>query len=112
MKFFVPYSDESESEQVWGEVRAKLGRLGLPTGERRVQALALGDGRREHILAVGMSLPDCDEPVLLILEASGIDLFYACTPSHGIDEGVPFTLGLNSHGCAIEFDPPRPRRLN
>ena len=76
MKFFVPYADQVQSEEIWAEVRAALGEIGLRTTERRIQALALGNGRREHILAVGMSVPDSDEPVLLILEASDMDIFY------------------------------------
>jgi hypothetical protein len=112
MEFFVPYLDASRSEQLWAEVRAALGEIGLPTTERRIQALTLGNGRTGHVLAVGMSVPDSDEPILLILEADGIDIYYACTPSHGVDEGVPFPLGLTPHGRAIDFDPPMPRRLH
>ncbi|HEX8363989.1 MAG TPA: hypothetical protein VF603_01740 [Allosphingosinicella sp.] len=112
MKFFVPYLDESKGEQLWSEVRAVLGEIGLPTTERRIQALTLGNGRSGHVLAVGMSVSDCDEPILLILEADGIDIYYACTSSNGVDEGVPFPLGLTPHGCAIDFDPPIPRRLH
>ena len=38
--------------------------------------------------------------------------FYVCTESNGVDEGVPFPMGLTPHGRAIDFDPPRPQRLN
>ena len=112
MNFYVPYSDGRQSEEVWHEVREALHEIGLPTTERRIQALSLANGRTEHILAVGMPVPDCDEPVLLILEASGIDIFYVCTESNGVDEGVHIPMGLTPHGRAIDFDPPGPQRLN
>ena len=110
MNFFVPYLDDRQSEQLWRDARATLRTLGLPTTERRIQGLALG--AKGHILAVGMSLPDCGEPVLLILEARSIDIFYACTPSNGVDEGLPIPLGLTRDGGVIDFDPPRPRLLH
>ncbi len=85
--------------------------------ERRIQALSLRNGGSEHILAVGMNGPDDDEPVLLILESSDMNIFVACpegsrracTPSNGIEEGVPFPLGLSPSGRAYEFDPVKPR---
>lgn len=115
MKFFVPYHDAAESERIWAAVRAALREIGYPTTERRIQALSLG--AREHILAVGMTVP-AGEALLLILEASGGGTFYACTPSHGVDEGVPLELGLTRHGRVIDFDPAeaaqvtRPARLH
>lgn len=107
MRFFIPYTDSRKAERLWAEVRAALLDQGLPTTARRIQALTLSDGRSEHVLAVGMSPPDTDEPILVILEASNHDIFYACTPSNGVDEGTPYPLGLSEHGRAIDFDPDR-----
>ena len=111
MKFFIPYVEGREAEALWNRVRAVLSELSLPTTDRRIQALILGDGRGEHVLAVGMSTPDCDEPILMILEAEGLGIFYACTDSNGVEEGLPFPLGLSRHGYAVDFDP-APRQLH
>jgi|GEM_PF-2669631 len=112
MKFFVPYSNQSDGEALWAEVRDTLREIGMPTTERRIQALSLGHDARERILAVGMSFREADDPILLILEASDSGIFYACTPSNGVHEGVPYPLALCRHGSAIDFDPPRPQRLH
>lgn len=111
MRFFIPYVESREADRLWREVRRALGEIGLATTERRVQALALASGAGEHILAVGMAPPDSEEPILMILEADGIDLFYACTDSRGVEQGIPYPLGLTGHGYAIDFDPP-PGRLH
>ena len=119
MKFFIPYVESREADRLWRGVRRALGELGLATTERRVQALALASGRSEHILAVGMAPPDSEEPILMILEADGIDLFVACpepsrracTDSRGVEQGIPYPLGLTGHGYAIDFDP-APGRLH
>ncbi|MEA3035751.1 MAG: hypothetical protein QOH04_1516 [Sphingomonadales bacterium] len=111
MKFFIPYVESREADRLWHEVRRALGEIGLATTERRVQALALASGRGEHILAVGMAPPDSEEPILMILEADGIDLFYACTDSRGVEQGIPYPLGLTGHGYAINFDR-EPARLH
>ncbi len=55
------------------------------------------------MVEVGDLTPDGD-PVLIILEARGVDVFYVCTPGHGVGEGVPFVLGLDEQGRAIDFD--------
>ena len=42
--------------------------------------------------------------MIVILEASNTDLFYACTPWRGVLEGPPCLLGLSEDGRAIDFD--------
>jgi hypothetical protein len=80
MRFFIPYADNREADRLWSEVRAALLDQGFPTTARRIQALMLGSGDSQIVLAVGMSLPDTEEPILIILEASNHDIYYACTP--------------------------------
>lgn len=104
MKFFIPYTDRRKAEPLWAEVRQALREAGLPTTARRIQALTLANARSEHVLAVGMSTPDSEEPILMILEASDAGVYYACTPSHGVDEGAPFILGLGEYGRVIDFE--------
>lgn len=104
MKFFVPYAaDDGEAEQVWAAVRMALLGRGLATTRRRIHALQLAEDGDRHLLEVGMSTPDGDT-VHIILEAGDLDVFYVCTPSHGVLEGVPYVLGLDADNSAIDFD--------
>ena len=57
MKFFVPFMDESEAEQLWAFTRQYLSGLGLDTTRRRIQALATDKGR----IAVGDDVPFEDD---------------------------------------------------
>lgn len=103
MKFFVPCADDAaQAEAAWAGVRAHLFDLGLPTTRRRIHALSLHPSLRQRV-EVGRDTPD-GEPVLIILEASNLDVFYVCTPYRGVLEGKPYVLGLNEHGRAIDFD--------
>lgn len=89
MKFFVPYAEGGEAEQVWAGVRLHLSDLGLPTTRRRIHALSVHHEELNHLLTVGMNAPYNDEPVLIVLEASNVDVFYVCTPSRGVLKGEP-----------------------
>jgi hypothetical protein len=104
MRFFVPCAESrAESEQIWGQLRARLFDLGLPTTRRRIQALALGSDGDWILLEVGMETPD-EETVLAIFEASNIDLFYVCTPQRMLEAGLPLALGLTDGAPVIDFD--------
>ena len=105
MKFFVPGScPELDPEWIWAATRAALLDLGLPTTRRRNQALRIGPRSDEHLVEVGMKLPDDAGPVIVILEAPADDLFYVCTPFHGVLEGAPFILCLSGKRRVIDFD--------
>lgn len=104
MKFFVPGSGpELDPEWIWAATRAALDDLGYPTTRRRIQALRIGD-RRELLVEVGKPIPDDAYPVVVILEAAGVEEFYVCTPFRGILEGDPYILGLSGEGRVIDFD--------
>lgn len=104
MKFFMPLTDSDEdAEWIRETVRGELADLGMPTTDRRIWALLLHPECR-HLVEVGLNTPASDEPVMLILEASNVDVFYVCTPSRGVLEGVPYPLGLTERGRAIDFD--------
>lgn len=105
MKFFVPYAaDEAHAEAIWSDARADLADLGLPTTRRRLWALSL-DVRRPHsLLHIGREIPDDEGPAMIILEASDCDVYYVCTPWHGVLGGEPHVVGLREHGRAIDFD--------
>jgi hypothetical protein len=105
MKFFVPYTgDDTEAERVWATARADLFDQGLPTTRRRIQALSLHHRGGRLLLKVGMDVPDAGEPVMIILEASNLDVFYVLTPLRGVIEGSPYVLGLDEEGRALDFD--------
>lgn len=40
----------------------------------------------------------------IILEASNVDVFYACTLTRGVLEGVPYALGLKEQGRVFDFN--------
>ena len=104
MKFFVTGSgDEADAEHLWATARVHLFELGLPTTRRRIHALSLRPDCPQRVEVSG-DTPD-GETVLIILEASDADLFYVCTPGRGVLGGVPFVLGLDEDGNAIDFDP-------
>ena len=104
MKFFIPCAaGRAEAEEIWGQLRAMLFDLGLPTTRRRIWALALGRDGDWFLLEVGMETPDGD-PVLAIFEASNVDLFYAFTPRRVLHEGLPQALGLAEGAPVIDFD--------
>jgi hypothetical protein len=103
MRFFVPQArDDAEAERLWAAVRGDLLDRGLPTTCRRIRALSLHPDC-ERLVEVGKDTPD-DGPVMIILEASNLDLFYVCTPLRGALEGPPYALGLDALGYAIDFD--------
>ena len=71
--------------------------------------LNIANGARNRTRAVfeftfGLNTPASDEPVMVILEASDVEIFYVCTYSHGVLDGVPFSLALAERGRAIDFD--------
>jgi hypothetical protein len=104
MKFVVPYAEgRAEAEQVWAGVRLWLSELGLATTRRRIEALALRIGDRDHKLAVGRKTPD-GELVMAILESSDLDLFYLCTPTRGVLDDNPHPLALDEGWRVIDFD--------
>ncbi len=104
MRFFIPCAaSRAESEEIWGQLRAMLSDLGLPTTRRRIQARALGSDGDWMLLEVGMETPD-EETVLAIFEASDIDLFYVCTPQQILEQGLPIPLGLTEGAPVIDFD--------
>ena len=88
---------------MWAGVRAHLLDIGLPTTRRRIHAFRFDRRRDIPLLEVGGEPPD-GEPVLIILEASNLPIFYCCTPWHGVAGGEPHPLALNEHGEAIDFD--------
>lgn len=106
MKFFVPEMEPAEAEQVWAAARAWLAQLGLKTTRRRIRALAWtgGAGGRDHYVAVGDDLPSGEDLVMLILEASRLDLFYVCTPGRGIVDDIPYPMSLDESWRVIDFD--------
>lgn len=105
MKFFVPYAaNDAHAEAIWAEARADLLDRGLPTTRRRIWALDLDPSEPRAQLHIGREVPDDYGPALVILEASGIDLYYVCTPFNGILGGDPFPLALTDRGRAIDFD--------
>jgi hypothetical protein len=53
------------------------------------------------MVEVGSQTPDGDGPIMFMLEASNFDVYAACPESRRSD---PFTIGLNEHGQAIDFD--------
>ena len=102
MNFHVPYAAHAdEAEMVWSEVRADLLELGLPTTRRRIVALSLHPDI-EDLVAVGEDTPD-GELVMVILEASNLDIFYVCTLGHGLLTGPPYPLKLGKHGRVFDF---------
>jgi hypothetical protein len=105
MKFFVPYAaDDDHAEQIWSDARADLFGLGLPTTRRRIWALALDTAKPEHLLHIGRETPFAEGPTLIIFEASNRDVYYVCTPWHGVLGGEPHPLSLCSRGRAIDFE--------
>jgi hypothetical protein len=105
MKFFVPFAqNDGHAEQIWSNARADLLDLGLPTTSRRIWALSLDVRRPDFLLHIGREVPDDYGPAMVILESSNVDVFYVCTPYNGILGGDPFTVGLDVHGRAIDFD--------
>lgn len=104
MKFFVPYAhDRAQAEHVWAAVRLWLSDIGLPTTRRRIRGLALEIDGVDHKLAIGENTPDGDF-VMVILEASDLDLFYVCTPHRGVLKGPPLPLALHEDWRVIDFD--------
>lgn len=105
MKFFVPGArDEAEAERIWAGARLWLAELGLPTTRRRIRALAWAMDGPDHYVAVGGETPDGEDFVMLILEASGLDLFYVCTPARGMIDDIPYPLALDEHWRVIDFE--------
>jgi hypothetical protein len=105
VKFFVPgFECRLAAEHVWAEVRRWLAEMGLPTRPRRIRALACEIEGRDHFVAVGAEPPDDDEPVMVILEASNLDIFYVCTPSRGVLEDIPYPMWLDERWRVIDFD--------
>lgn len=105
MKFYVPFTDDDgQAEVIWSDLRERLLDLGLPTTRRRIEALSLDDRRPDFRLEIGMKTPDTAEPVLVILEAADIDIYYVFTPHNGLVRGAPYPVGLDEHGRAIPFD--------
>jgi len=105
VKFFVPYAaDDEHAEAIWSEARSDLFDIGLPTTRRRIWALSLDGQRSNSLLHVGREIPEGEGPAMIIFEASGLDLYYVCTPWRGILGGEPHVLGLCERGRAIDFD--------
>jgi hypothetical protein len=112
VKFYVPFTDDGEqAEIIWSGLRERLFDLGLPTTRRRIEALSLDDRRPGWRLEIGDETPDTGEPVLVILEAADIDLFYVFTPGQGLISGVPCPIALPEHGSAIDFEETAIERL-
>ena len=112
MKFFVPYVEEAVlAEAIWIAAREDLLEHGLPTTRRRIWALSLDDRQPNCLLHVGRETPHGAGPALLILEASGPDVYFVCTPCHGLLEGAPVALALSEHGSVIDFDEGRIEQL-
>lgn len=104
MKFFIPCAEgRAEAEEIWGQLRAMLFDLGLPTTRRRIQAVTLGREGDGSLLEVGMETPDGD-PVLAILEASNTDIFYACTACRTMLERRPYPLALAEGAPVVDFE--------
>lgn len=105
VKFFVPFiDDDDEAEIIWTGLRERLFDVGIPTTRRRIGALSLDDRKPDWRLEVGDEAPDSLEPVLVILEASDMDIFLVFTPNHGLVRGAPYPVALPEHGSAIPFD--------
>jgi hypothetical protein len=112
VKFYVPFVDDDEqAELIWSGLREWLLDLGLPTSRRRIHALSLDDRRPDFRLEVGDQVPDTGEPVLVILEASEMDLYLIFTPDHGMMSGAPYPIALPEHGSAIDFEETAVERL-
>jgi hypothetical protein len=76
------HANAHEAELIWQSTRADLRELGLRTTRRRIAALSLHPDLFE-LVAVGEDTPDGDL-VMVILEASDLDIFAACPePAEG-----------------------------
>jgi hypothetical protein len=105
VKFFVPFTeDDEQAEAIWSSLRERLSDVGLPTTRRRIHALSLDDRRPGWRLAIGDRTPGTGEPVLVILQANDIGLYFVFTPDHGLIRGEPYPLTLPEHGSAIGFE--------
>jgi hypothetical protein len=106
MKFFLPCArDEDEAERIWAGVRMYLAGLGLPTTRRRIRALAMTIDGRDHYLAVGGETPDGEDFVMVLLEASNLDIYYVCTPTRGMFDDIPYAMALvDERWRVIDFE--------
>lgn len=103
MKFFVPYAESDEqAEVIWSGLRERLFDLGLPTTRRRIAAVSL-EGHSDVRFEVGEKTRDAGEPVLVILEARGLDLYWVFTRNHGLIRGAPYPV-LDETGSAVPFE--------
>jgi hypothetical protein len=60
---------------------------------------------KDHEVAVGGETPDGDDFVMVILEASNLDIFYVCTPTRGMVDDIPYPLALDDEGWrVIDFE--------
>jgi hypothetical protein len=111
VRFYVPFTEDvEEAEIVWSGLRERLLDSGLPTTRRRIRGLSLDDRRPGWRLEIGDLTPDTDEPVLVILESSDLDLYFVFTPDHGL-RGEPYPIALPEHGSAIPFEETAVERL-
>ncbi|HEX9946896.1 MAG TPA: hypothetical protein VGA98_05080 [Allosphingosinicella sp.] len=110
MNFYMPCTEcDEQAEMIWSGLRQRLAGLGLPTTRRRIAAVS-PDDRPDLRFEVGQSHPHSGELILLILETSGLGLYWIFTQNHGLARGVPYPV-IDETGSAIAFEESALERL-
>jgi hypothetical protein len=106
MKFTVPAAqDRAQAQTVLQSVRDFLAQQGLGTEGEPFSRIAFKHNGKFYDLAVGDRHPDLGELVVIILKASGPDLYYVCTANRGVVRGDPYLVGAGPDTAVIPFEP-------
>ncbi len=106
MRFFIPYTQNTEEEQsVYTAIKQLLRNVAQAEfSKRRIFSLRYTHDRKKYYAEVGRAHTLNGEPVIAILYEPARQLYHVCTPTRGVVRGWSILVGEGTVQEAVDFE--------
>jgi hypothetical protein len=107
MKFFIPAAkDKTREQEVYNGIKKFLAEEhGCQVTDRKIFSLQYQHNSQEYYAEVDQPHPQNGETVVAILYGTSHSLYYICTLTRGVAQGVPIYVGAHDVRSVVEFEP-------